>query len=138
MDSYDSCHWVVCFRYFFVHSGLPLTRYPSEGFTLSGSISQGESGVMDALIHFSQPVNGVSGFRALVLEVGVQQGQSWVLLFILCWMAVSEKHHHGSPLQTGSGIKGPALGEEPSSPARGLLSFQRSLWPQDIHSVKPA
>lgn len=93
---------------------------------------------MDALIHFSQPMNEASEFRALALELGVEQGQRWVLPFILCWMAVSEKHHHGSPLQTGSGIKGPALGEELSSPAWGLLSFQRSLWPQDIHSVKPA
>ena len=81
-------------------------------------------------------MNEASGFRALVLELGVEQGQSWVLPFILCWMAVSEKHHHGSPLQTGSGIKGPALGEEPSSPARDLLSFQRSLWPQDLSLIQ--
>lgn len=74
---------------------------------------------MDALIHFPPPVNEASGFRALILELGVQQGQNLVLLFILRWMDESEKHHHGSPLRTGSGIKGPALGEEPSSPARG-------------------
>lgn len=82
---------------------------------------------MDALIHFPQPVNEASGFRAIVLKLGVEQGQSLVLLFILCWMNVSEKHHHGSPLRTGSGIKGLALGKEPSSPAPDLLSFQRSL-----------